>query len=173
MTRDDLIAALEKAGLRFPIIEEGECWNWGRAKDHAGRGRLWVNGKITLAHRAVWATVNGPIPDGRIICHHCDNPTCIRPAHLYAGTHQDNVSDMMRRQRHRSFRDPAALSQQGRELGLANNWARGSGNPKAKLTEGQVAEIRDDRSPTRILAKRYNVDRTTVQRIRRGAQWVA
>lgn len=69
----------------------GYAWNWTGSADDKGRGRAWVGDKLTLVHRAVWEFANGLIPQGMLLCHHCDNPRCANPAHLYVGTHRDNM----------------------------------------------------------------------------------
>lgn len=166
MTRADLIAKLEAA--------EGpsrECVIWPRAKDNKGRGRIWVGGRLKLAHRAVWEEANGPIEAGKMLCHTCDNPSCVNLAHLYVGTHADNMRDMKQRRRAHFAKNPEAGRAAGLKLGHSNTWAKNEGNPRAKLTPQQVSQIRDDRRATRFLADEYGVDRTTIQRIRRGALW--
>ncbi len=165
MTLPDLIKALEAA------TGPSECHIWPRKKDATGRGRIWVDGKIKLAHRAVWEMKNGPIPVGMLLCHHCDNPSCVNIAHLYVGTSADNSRDMVDRDRHFSVRHPEAAAEMGRKLGLQNTWARGTGNPKAKLSPEQVATIKVDGRPTRFLVADYGVTRTTIQRIRSGDLW--
>lgn len=147
------------------------CWIWPRAQDATGRGRLWLNGKIMLAHRAVWTLRVGPIPDGKILCHHCDNPSCVRPSHIYVGTHADNMRDMKDRRRSMAKRNPALASRLGRNAGLMNTWSRGTENPKAKLTVEQVDAIKGDSRPTKAVAAEYGVSRTTIQRVRSGALW--
>jgi Fe-S-cluster-containing dehydrogenase component len=81
------------------------CWEWVRGKNGVGYGIIYHNKKTILAHRISYEIHIGKIPEGRIICHHCDNPGCVNPAHLYAGTYQDNVNDMMKRRRHKSQKD--------------------------------------------------------------------
>lgn len=66
-----------------------ECWEWKRARNSSGYGRLGS----TAAHRVAWHLTNGQIPDGMYICHHCDNPPCCNPAHLFCGTQTDNMQD--------------------------------------------------------------------------------
>lgn len=149
------------------------CWPWPRALDTAGRGRVWLEGRIMLAHRAVWTVMRGAIPPSALLCHHCDNPACVNPVHLYVGTHADNMRDMRVRRQSFACRQPERAQEVGRKSGLAKDWAAGSGNPKAKLTPEQVMAIRADRRPTREIVASYGVARTTVQRIRSGALWSA
>jgi hypothetical protein len=71
------------------------CWLWTGPTERKGYGR-W---RRTLAHRESWARANGSIPDSKWILHHCDNPPCVNPAHLYPGTVVENVRDMVTRGR--------------------------------------------------------------------------
>lgn len=161
-----LIAELEAAteGSR-------ECVIWPRKLDKRGRGRIWHAGKLMLAHRWVWERLRGPIPSGKMLCHKCDNPACVLPSHLYIGTHADNMRDMSRRKRTHYHRNPEKVRAMGWRAGKMNTWARGEGNPKAKLTAQQAAEIKADTRKTKELAIIYDVCRTTIQRIRQGALW--
>src|SRR5678816_769446 len=88
------------------------CWIWTadkmtsqqkrRTQRGAGYGNFMINGctKRVFAHRFSWELHFGPIPPGMLVCHRCDNPSCVRPDHLFLGTHKDNTQDMIRKGRH-------------------------------------------------------------------------
>lgn len=132
-------------------LEPGECWPWTGAMRPNGYGHKKRHG-TNLAHRVVWIEVFGPISSPDIgVLHHCDNPPCVRPSHLFLGTDADNVADMMAK---------------GRE---ARNY--GDDHHNIKLSDAQVAEIRDLRRrglQLKAIAARYGVDPSHVGKICRG-----
>ena len=75
-----------------PVSEVG-CWEWKGHRNTGGYGVITHNGRDHTASRVSWEIHFGPIPDGLSICHHCDNPPCVRPDHLFIGTHSDNMRD--------------------------------------------------------------------------------
>src|SRR5262245_12283312 len=94
-----------KAKLRSLIeIDKGplstECWLWVGARNNGGYGYMAYKGWSEGVHRVSWITNRGPIPNGIYVCHHCDTPNCFRPDHLFLGTPQDNVADMIAKGRH-------------------------------------------------------------------------
>ncbi len=77
-----------------------ECWPWLRATGgRQGHGQLRIGGCLVYAHRVAFELVKGPIPEGCIVRHSCDNPPCCNPAHLLAGTQLDNMRDARERRR--------------------------------------------------------------------------
>lgn len=76
-------------------VEKTEsCWNWIASTDRK-YGHFLFQGKLIKAHRFSFMLENGEIPQGLDVCHHCDNPKCVRPSHLFLGTRSDNMRDMI------------------------------------------------------------------------------
>lgn len=96
---------IDRFWSKFNIEAEG-CWEWPGATTHNGYGVVqWKKegGERTAAraHRVAYALAKGPIPEGMMVLHSCDNRLCCNPKHLRVGTASDNTKDMMLRGRHR------------------------------------------------------------------------
>lgn len=91
----------ERVSRFWGRVRKGEgCWEWQALRSGQGYGMFPIANRHYGAHRASWEITNGPIPDGMVVRHDCDNPPCVRPDHLRIGTHQDNVMDAVERRRH-------------------------------------------------------------------------
>jgi hypothetical protein len=79
--------------------EPNGCWLWAGAND--GRyGQFWMNNRKEKAHRVSWLLTHGEIPEGKMACHRCDNPSCVNPDHIFWGTMSDNILDAVSKGRH-------------------------------------------------------------------------
>jgi hypothetical protein len=146
IARDEFWAKVDKRG-------PDECWEWQGSRHPKGYGSTKKNKRT---HRVAWELTNGPIPAGLLVCHKCDNPPCVNPAHLFLGTSADNVHDMMKKGRRRAV------------------YHLGDDHPGAKITEADVIAILRARKrsvPLRILAERYGVSVSLISRIALGLAW--
>jgi hypothetical protein len=136
--------------------EVGECWEWIGAveKDNYGVFQGEVAGVMYhRAHRFSWAFyTQSRIPKGMFICHSCDNPRCVNPAHLWMGTLRENYDDMVRKGRRRTEQ-------------------RGEMSHRAKLTENQAKAILIDPRPYAEIAASYGVAATTITSIKNRESW--
>lgn len=191
MTLSTLIPRIEQAGVdeqrelleRFmtKVVLDGECWRWTgqlRGSDpKQARGQFYVNRRYVSSARWIYQYVN-PDDDmtGKFVLHSCDNAKCVNPSHLSLGTQAENVADMWKRGRaHQQVRPGICKNNMARlqKLLADNPSLRGHGerNRHARLTTDQVLVILSSKEPTRILAARYGVNRSTIQRIRGGTSW--
>jgi len=83
------------------VLLDDECWLWAGALRRKGYGQFGVcAGFVLCAHRMAWLLANlGPIPANLMVCHHCDVPRCVNPAHLFLGTNRENMHDALRKGR--------------------------------------------------------------------------
>lgn len=142
------------------VDKTDQCWIW-TGRTYRKYGAYSHKGKKYRAHRAVWESIHGAIPVGMVICHKCDNPSCVNPDHLFIGTQADNVRDCKEkgRIRHGDYLPPPI---------------RGSANPNAKLKESDVIEIRKahQNGATQLgIAKQYGVHPSIIWQIIHGRAW--
>lgn len=100
-----------------------------------GYGQITVAHKGIQTHRLAWTLSNGPIPEGLLVLHHCDNPPCINPDHLFLGTHQDNMNDMSakgRGNKTNAFNLAKTHCKQGHEFTPENTYIKSNGARRCK-----------------------------------------
>ncbi len=105
----------------YTINEITNCWEWFGTKND-GYGQITYNGKKFRAHRISYELYIGPIPEGLIVRHTCDNPPCVNPAHLLVGTCTDNSRDMINRGRHRNNNTGKTHCKRGHPFDEANTY---------------------------------------------------
>lgn len=128
------------------------CWEWIGNRFATGYGQFYFEDKHWRAHRFVWTLYNGTIPKGIEVCHTCDHPWCVKPDHLFLGTHADNMADAAKKRRF-----PIRA---------------GEDHPMARLNWTKVRAIRASSLSAVELAKSYGVGTDTIRRIRRGRTWI-
>lgn len=133
------------------------CWLWrGAPRGSNGYGRIKVGGASMPAHRFSWIIHFGEIVGGLLVLHRCDTPLCVNPAHIFLGTHQDNMDD---------------CRSKGRTNGGTKTPMRGSQNARSKLSAEQVIAIRQDDRSQREIAAQYGVSQALVSKIKRNEMW--
>lgn len=142
------------------INKTDSCWLWTDAPNSAGYGKIKIpNTRIDKAAHVLSYEINvGEIPEGLFVCHHCDNRICVRPDHLFLGTHQDNMNDMFSKGRDNYGCNPSP----------------GEANGNHKLLESEVIVIKRkilDGDNNKSIARLYKVHHSTISAIRRGKLW--
>lgn len=140
----------------MPVPWSG-CWIWLMSTTD-GYGRLQLGPRKVLAHRLSYETFKGPIPSGMLVCHHCDEPLCINPAHLFVGTDADNSRDKVAKRRH-SFGPKHST------------WMRGTNHYNARFTEADIQRIRADTRKPAIIAAEYGVCDSHIYQIQQRRIW--
>lgn len=150
---DERVSATKEARFWAKVTKGDGCWEWAGFRSREGYGQLRTGPrgrqKQELAHRVSWEVSVGPIPAGLLVCHHCDNPPCVRPDHLFVGTSSDNL------------RDSAAKGRMH----------PGSQHGMSKLIEAEVRAIRASTLTQKELSLLYGVDRSVISNIKRRRAW--
>jgi hypothetical protein len=144
---DAFWALVDKNGPAHPVLGT-RCWIWTGARDSHNYGRVYIKNRPKVATHVSWFLETGEWPVD-LLCHKCDNQPCIRFDHLFEGSHQDNKDDALRKGR-------AAV---------------GHSISQSRLTEDQVQEVLKRSAGTRKLARKFGVNRSSIQNILRGRTW--
>lgn len=129
---------------------ELECWEWQKGLTTKGYAKVKMRPKTLLGHRVAYALANSALPE--LIMHTCDNPKCVNPAHLMAGTHKENMRDMV----------------------LKGRQATGTSHGVSKLTESDVLDIRQmyaDGVKVRLIAEKHGIKTHSISNICAGRVW--
>jgi hypothetical protein len=136
---------VEKFWSKVDKRGDDECWEWTGYINAAGYGRMWH----VLAHRFSYTLHFGDIPQGLCVCHKCDNPPCANPRHLFLGTHEDNVADMV----------------------VKGRGSKGADRHNSRVTEDDVLAIRASTKTINELCDVFGVPQNTISRIQTGTTW--
>lgn len=150
--RRSMVARIEEK-----LVPEGDCLVYQGGRDTFDYGLIWDNDSRTKkrAHRVIFEHYNGPLPDGHVVRHTCDNPPCCNHEHLISGTQQENIQDMVERSRAGSM--------------------PGETHPNSKLTETKVLEIRalhaEGKHSYSILADKFCVSPAAIAQVVTRRSW--
>lgn len=125
--------------LLAKTVRSGDCLLFTGCINKNGYGSFRFNGKTANVHKVSYILHHGDIPDGLVVMHSCDNRNCVEPTHLTLGTQSDNLRDMARK-----------------------------GRSGSKLSNEDVAAIRQDDRDSFTIGRAYDVHPTTIQKIKRG-----
>lgn len=132
----------------------GDCWRWTGAKNSAGYGSFQFDKVSYMPHRLIYIATHGSLEasdgfSGQVVCHECDEPLCVKPAHLFVGGGWDNQNDKVAKGRH----------------------AYGARHSRAVLTDETVSEIRRATGTNADVAVQFGVSPTTISYVRNRRTW--
>ena len=139
--------AAERFWEKVAVADPDDCWEWlAGNKSHKGYGQFSIGDKTRRAHRLAWELTFGRIPEGLHVCHKCDNPGCVNPAHLFLGSNTDNMQDSAKK-----------------------------GRQAKKLTSEKVLQIREllanGQQSQQTIANDFGVSKQRISAIKQGRDW--
>lgn len=143
------VLPIKRLAKHYKANEQTGCWEWTAALTKYGYGKFDFNGDSDIAHRVAYKLFRGPIPKKMLVCHHCDNPICVNPKHLFLGTPKENMQDAMKKGR----------------------MTRGNKLWSAKLNDKQVKEILGSSELRSEIAIQYDVSWSTIDCIKKRKTW--
>jgi hypothetical protein len=154
------------------VDTSGECWEWTGTNAGQGYGQIRHNKQKYLAHRLSWQIHHGPIPEGLLVCHHCDNPPCVNPDHLFLGTVRENYLDAFRKGR---TKQPCPETGRLASAMHPERLPRGTSHPFARFTEYDIRKIRAlhalGATSKRRIAEQYNTSPSVIRAIIARTAW--
>lgn len=147
VSRPCLHLPVEQKFWLYVSKKEG-CWEWGGYKDKDGYGKLRVGKTNRSAHRISWELHHGEIPPSLFVLHKCNNPSCVRPDHLYVGDQFDNMRDRT----------------------VSGNAPRGESHPNCKFSSEVVSAVRSAGGTYRQISRIFGISESQVGNIKRGSQ---
>ena len=135
------------------VNKTDSCWEWAKSTVR-GYGSFGAGGVTVYCHKLSWCLHHGPVPDGLCVLHRCDNRKCVNPEHLFLGTREDNIRDMIAKDR---------------SINLS-----GSSHGMSKLTEDQVRYIKTkllSQQSLSSLSREFGVSVQTIYAIHHGKTW--
>ncbi len=138
-----MLSEKQKENFWKKVQLTNSCWNWVGYK-HRGYGQFGTQVGVKLAHRISYFLEHGFLPTDKLILHSCDNPSCVNPKHLWAGTYQDNMTDMSLKKR---------------------------GKGPEKINQEIANKVRSSNLSCVKLSKQYGICATQVWRIKKGFHW--
>ncbi len=154
-TLEETISLFHESYDRIQRSYETPCLEWNCCRVQDGYGQVRFRGKDIGAHVLSWLLNKGEIPIGMKVCHHCDNPPCVNPDHLFLGSDKDNSDDAKKKGRLAQLK------------GSLNGWAL--------MTEEKVTSMRQEWIPYKVsarkLAEKYGLSQTQTERILRNEAW--